>query len=82
MKLQSTKEEYENGLEATLTESLKKYREQSSYWADKISCANIFKENLIVSCSLISFLIIYAIFLWRKFHFLPMHHFWRYFWLA
>ncbi|CAI4224047.1 unnamed protein product [Auanema sp. JU1783] len=36
LKFREQKEEYEDGLETTLAESLKKYREQSEYWQNKV----------------------------------------------
>lgn len=44
--LKSAKEEYEAGLDAALTESLKKYHKQSKYWTEKVSAMNATNELL------------------------------------
>uniref|UniRef100_A0A0R3RZN5 Zf-C3H1 domain-containing protein n=1 Tax=Elaeophora elaphi TaxID=1147741 RepID=A0A0R3RZN5_9BILA len=44
--LRNAKEEYEAGLDVALAESLKKYRRQSNYWAEKVSAMNSTNEFL------------------------------------
>ncbi|CAG9531876.1 unnamed protein product [Cercopithifilaria johnstoni] len=45
-RLKNVKEEYEADLDAVLAESLKKYQEQSNYWAEKVSAMNASNEML------------------------------------
>uniref|UniRef100_A0A915PI13 Uncharacterized protein n=1 Tax=Setaria digitata TaxID=48799 RepID=A0A915PI13_9BILA len=44
--LKNAKEEYDAGLDMALAESLKKYQQQSNYWAEKISAVNANNESL------------------------------------
>ncbi|VBB33710.1 unnamed protein product, partial [Acanthocheilonema viteae] len=45
-RLKNAKEEYEAGLDALLTESLRKYQKQNNYWTEKMSAMNANNELL------------------------------------
>ena len=40
MRLEDAKEKFDAGLENSLSETLKKYQQQSTYWTEKLTAAN------------------------------------------
>lgn len=46
LQLQDAREKFDADLETSLTETLKKYQQQSSYWTEKMNAVNEINENL------------------------------------